>query len=76
MNILRVLRANGLAVILGSGLLCLLGFVAGCDSGDSTSSPAAKADIKAKEQDEAAARQKAFGKSTVPTKTNSAKPKS
>jgi len=75
MSILRVLHANRLAVLVGSGLLCLLGFVAGCDSGDSTS-PAGKADIKAKQEDEAKARQQAYGKGGVPTKTNSAKPKS
>ena len=76
MSILRRLHANRLAVILGSGLLCLLGMVAGCDSGDSGTAPANKTDIKAKEDTEREARQKAFGKVGVAGKTQSAKPKS
>ena len=75
MSILRILHANRLAVVVGSSLLCLLGFVAGCDSGNSggTGTPA---DVKAKQQDEIAARKKAYGKTGVPTKANSAKPSS
>ncbi len=76
MSILRVFRANRLAIILGSSLLCLVGLVAGCDSGDSGNSPAAKEDIKVKQQDEAAARKKAFGNTAVPAKGSTSKPKS
>lgn len=75
MSIMRKLRANRLAVVLGAGLLCSLGLTVGCDSGDVTSA-AAKEDIKAKQQDEAAARKKAFGKSSVPTKASSTAKKS
>ena len=75
MSILRVLHSNRLAVILGSGLLSLLGFVSGCDSGESTSATA-KADVKARDEAEAKARHEAYGKTGVATKANSAKPKS
>jgi hypothetical protein len=78
MSILRRLHANRLSVIFGSGLLCLLslGLVAGCDSGGNGPAPAAKEDIKAKENAEKEARQKAFGKTGIPGKTQTAKPKS
>jgi hypothetical protein len=77
MRTLRILHANRLAVVLGSGLLCLLGFVAGCDSGDSTSGPGAPtAESKAKEEAEAKARKEAFGRKGIPSQSSAAKPKS
>ncbi len=68
MRILQVLHANRLAVLLGSGLLCLLGFVAGCDSG-SSGPTATPTDSKAREEAEAKARQAAFGKGGTPPST-------
>lgn len=72
MSILRRLHAGRLAVIFGSALLCLLGVVAGCDSGD-TQSSTKPADIKTKQQDESAARKAAFGNKGVPGKGAPAK---
>jgi len=68
MRILKVLHANRLAVLLGSGLLCLLGVVAGCDSG-SSGPGAPTTDSKAREEAEAKARQAAFGKGGTPPST-------
>ncbi|MGC8644439.1 MAG: hypothetical protein ACP5XB_31635 [Isosphaeraceae bacterium] len=80
MSILRRLHARRLAVILGSSLLCLLGLVAGCDSGgDSGTAPVNKTEIQAKQDAEKEARLKAFGKTGAPGKAQAApasKPKS
>jgi len=80
MRTLQVFHSIRLAVLLGSGLLCLLGSVAGCDSSDSPPSAAAAADVKAKQEAEEKARDKAFGKAgiapTVPAKRGTSRPKS
>jgi len=75
MRILRVLHTNRLAVLLGSALLCLAGFVAGCDSGSGTVSSDPQA-VKAKEQAEGDARRAAYGKTGNVEKAGKAKPKS
>jgi len=75
MRILKVLHTNRLAVLLGSALLCLAGFVAGCDSGSGTVSSDPEA-IKAKEQAEGDARRAAYGKTGNIQKAGKAQPKS
>lgn len=74
MRTLQVLHANRLAVLLGSGLLCLLGILAGCDSGSGTAMLDPEAN-KAREEAEAKARQAAFGKAGIPAKTAKGTPK-
>jgi hypothetical protein len=78
MRIFRFLHAKRLTVILGSSLICVLGFVAGCET-DPTS-PAAVAENKAKQEDELKARQAAYGKtgnpSSVPQRGGQHRPKS
>ena len=77
MRTLNVLHTNRLVVLLGSALLCLLGFVAGCDSGPTGT--AAPTEGKAKEEAELKARQQAYGKSGIAPNTAKAahaKPKS
>jgi len=81
MHTLRVLHATRCAVILGSGLLCLLGFVAGCDSDSSSSGPATPTAVDKAKQDEMAkaikeARQKDAPPLGVPGRSGHAKPKS
>ena len=73
MSILQRLHAERLAVILGSSLLCLLGLVAGCDSGDSGTAPVNKTEIQARQDAEKEARLKAFGKTGTPGKAQAAK---
>jgi len=75
MHTLNVLHANRLPVLLGSALLCLLGFVAGCDSG--STAPQLNPEVnKAKEQAEGDARRAAYGKTGNVEKAGKAKPKS
>ncbi len=66
MSILRVLHANRLAVVLGSGLFCLFGFVAGCgEGGNAPATPKAETEVKTKQEDMAKARMQAFGKAGI-----------
>jgi len=74
MCILKYLHANRMAVVLGSGLLCLLGFMAGCEGGPAGST-AAETQNKAKQEEEAKARQAAYGKTGYQTKTVKNTPK-
>ncbi len=67
MSILRVLRANRLAVLLGSGLICTLGFMTGCDNDSATTSPAAQKENQAKQEEQANARKQAYGKTGNPS---------
>lgn len=61
MRSLQVLHVNRLAVILGSALLCVLGFVSGCDDGGTGTAKLDPVANKSKEEAEANARKAAFG---------------
>ena len=61
MRTLQVLYTRRLAVLLGSALLCCVGFVAGCDDGGTTTAKLDPAANKSKEEAETNARKAAFG---------------
>ena len=58
---MRTLYANRLALLLGSALLCLVGFVSGCDEGSSTPAKLDPTANKAREDAEHNARTAAYG---------------
>ena len=67
MRTLQVLHANRLAVLLGSVLLCLVGFVAGCDDTSTTPAKLDPTANKSREEAESAARKAAYGTTGAPT---------
>ena len=74
MRTLQVLHSTRLAVLLGSALLCVLGFVAGCDDGSTTVKldPVAN---KATEEEQTKARTAAYGKAGYQAKVVKTAPK-
>jgi len=71
MLIVRTLRDH--RMLLGLGLLGLVALAGGCGGGNPNEAPPAPPTTQAQQDAERAAREKAFGKMTIPGKPSSAK---